>query len=63
MLAERLLRAVRGIRVYYEGKEISVTVSIGIAEMNPQYDWSDWLRQADSALYRAKQGGRDRLAL
>ena len=63
MLAERLLRAVRGIRVYYEGKEISVTVSIGIAEMDPQHDWSDWLHQADSALYRAKQGGRDRLAL
>lgn len=63
MLGERLLQAVRDMRVPFEGREIRVTVSIGIAELNLQDDSSGWLRQADSALYRAKQGGRDRLAL
>lgn len=63
MLGERLLQAVRDMRVPFEGREIRVTVSIGIAELNLQDDLSNWLRQADGALYRAKQGGRDRLSL
>jgi len=63
MLAERLLQAVRGMRVVHEGREVRVTVSVGIAELDPRHELPDWIRQADSALYRAKQGGRDRLAL
>ena len=62
MLGERLLRAVRDMRIAHEGREIRVTVSIGIAELDASDDLAGWLRQADSALYRAKQGGRDRLA-
>lgn len=63
MLAERLLQAVRGMRVLHENREIRITVSVGVAELNSQDDLSNWLRQADGALYRAKQGGRDRLSL
>ena len=62
MLAERLLQAVRGLRVVHEGREVRITVSIGISEFSPQGESSIWLQQADGALYRAKQGGRDRLA-
>ncbi len=62
MLGERLLQAVREMRVPHEGREIRVTVSIGIAELDARTDLADWLRRADSALYRAKQDGRDRLA-
>ena len=62
MLGDKLLRAVREMRVLFEGCEIQITVSVGIAELNTQDDSSSWLRQADSALYRAKQEGRDRLA-
>jgi diguanylate cyclase (GGDEF)-like protein len=62
MLAERLLQAVRGMRIPHENREIHITVSIGIAEFNSQGELSNWLQQADSALYRAKQGGRDRFA-
>jgi diguanylate cyclase (GGDEF)-like protein len=63
MLAERLLQAVRGMRVVHEGREVRVTVSVGIAELDPRHQLPDWIGQADSALYRAKQGGRDRFAL
>lgn len=64
MLGERLLQAVQQIRIPHEGQEeIHITVSIGIAELNAHSDLTGWLRQADSALYRAKQGGRNRLAL
>lgn len=62
MLAERLLQAVRGLRVVHEGREVRVTVSIGISEFSPQGELSSWLQQADGALYRAKEAGRDRLA-
>ena len=63
MLAERLLQAVRALRIAHDGQEVRITVSIGIAEFDPRRDLSDWIQQADSALYRAKQGGRDRFAL
>ena len=62
MLGERLLQAVREIRIPHEGQEIHITVSIGIAELDTHDDLTGWLRQADSALYRAKLGGRNRLA-
>ncbi|MEI2742590.1 MAG: diguanylate cyclase [Candidatus Competibacter sp.] len=62
MLAKRLLGAVRGLRIAHENQEITLTVSVGIAELNPQESPSQWLCHADEALYRAKQGGRDRFA-
>lgn len=63
MLAERLLQSVRGMHILHENQELHTTVSIGVAEFNVKDDLSSWLQRADSALYRAKQAGRDRLAV
>lgn len=60
-LAERLLNTVRIMRIEYEGQEIDLTVSIGIAELGSQTTPEEWLKDADGALYRAKAGGRDRI--
>jgi len=40
-----------------------VTISVGVAELEPSRDRTveDWLRRADEALYRAKNGGRNRV--
>jgi two-component system, cell cycle response regulator len=40
-----------------------LTISAGVAELDPAIDSSsqDWLRRADSALYRAKEAGRNRV--
>ncbi len=38
-----------------------VTISIGLAEMQPDDDMAALLRRADSAMYHAKRGGRDRV--
>jgi diguanylate cyclase (GGDEF)-like protein len=40
---------------------VSMTVSIGIAESEPKLRVEEVIEQADQALYRAKQGGRNRI--
>ena len=61
MLAARLLEAVRGLRVEVDGKTISLTVSVGLADSLTNESPGDLCRRADRALYAAKNGGRDRL--
>jgi diguanylate cyclase len=60
------LRARVAARVWGEadargGRALSVTISIGLAS-GPPYDAAALLQSADEALYRAKRGGRNRLA-
>lgn len=63
-LGERMLAAVRACRVCHEGRELAFTVSIGAAGLDlSQGDLESTFKNADAALYRAKQGGRDRLVL
>ena len=45
-----------------DGKEFGLTVSIGLASLNPDIrDLRELLRNADAALYRAKREGRNRV--
>ena len=62
-LAERILAAVR-VPVTVLGHEIVPSASIGVAPGSPYYtDGLDLLRDADTAMYRAKQEGRARISL
>ena len=38
-----------------------ITVSIGIATYQPGETWTEWMKRSDENLYRAKQGGRNRV--
>jgi diguanylate cyclase (GGDEF)-like protein len=40
---------------------LTVTVSIGVAESQSKRSVEDIIKEADKALYRAKQGGRNRI--
>jgi len=60
--SERILRAVSADPVQIASGEVSITVSIGIAVLDPMHDdMHSLLHRADSALYRAKANGRNRV--
>jgi diguanylate cyclase (GGDEF)-like protein len=61
-VAERL-RASLSRPYLVEGREIVVSASIGLARPTSVDDAESALRNADLALYRAKSGGRDRVAV
>ena len=62
-LAERLRASVAALVVEIGGREVRVTVSLGVAEQPPGESWVASLERADSALYRAKQTGRNRVVV
>ncbi|MBU2551729.1 MAG: GGDEF domain-containing protein [Proteobacteria bacterium] len=43
-----------------ERAEVSVTLSIGLARLEPDEEAADLIRRADEALYRAKRDGKNR---
>lgn len=57
---ERLRKNLESVVVKYDGTDIRFTVSLGISQLNPDIStYTDWLEQADKALYQAKQAGRN----
>ena len=62
-LARQLCESVSGARYRHEGKEITVTVSIGVfgGRLEPGDSWDMLISAADRALYRAKELGRNRV--
>ncbi len=60
LLAERLRMTLEGLR--FDG-EIKVTASIGIAGYREGDDLGTLLGRADASMYRAKQGGRNRVVI
>lgn len=63
LLGERLLTTLRSLDVTHDDRTIRITASIGIARLEPGEDVPSWVERTDRALYRAKEGGRDRLAI
>jgi diguanylate cyclase len=64
LFAERLREAVEATEVIYEDLLIKFTISLGISEINDSLkSHTEWLEQADKALYQSKEGGRNRSTL
>lgn len=60
-LVERARNMVEARAIYCDGVAISTTVSAGVAEFGPDRRPESVYSAADSALYRAKAGGRNRV--
>jgi len=65
VVGERLRKSVEGHRFVYEGTLIPVTISVGISVLpNPAVkDANDIVGFADQALYKSKNGGRNRVTV
>jgi diguanylate cyclase (GGDEF)-like protein/PAS domain S-box-containing protein len=62
--AERIARALRAPFVAPDGERLSVTATIGISLSRPgERPTERLLRDADAAMYRGKEGGKDRHVL
>jgi len=63
-LAERVRREIADCPLTVDGRELAISVSVGVAIRNGLHEgWEDLLRRADHALYRAKGGGRNRVTM
>jgi|GEM_PF-1376942 len=63
-LAEKLRARVSAMEIPFEEKTIRITVSIGVTVQRPEDDSLDTLMsRADSAMYAAKNAGRDRVEI
>jgi diguanylate cyclase (GGDEF)-like protein len=61
-VAERLRQEIQDSELQSDGHDMTVAISIGVAEARPGMgDVGDLLKDADQALYRAKRNGRNRV--
>jgi two-component system, cell cycle response regulator len=64
LIAERIRDAIEKQVILYDGIEIKLTVSIGIAELKHRDEnVDDIIKRADKALYKAKYLGRNNVCL
>jgi len=61
-LAERARERIASVRLPSQ-PELSLSASIGVAELRPGDDPASWVMRADAALLRAKQQGKNRVIL
>jgi diguanylate cyclase (GGDEF)-like protein len=62
LLAQQIVKTTRMLPWHKLNNEF-VTVSVGVADLRQGDDLDRWLRRADLALYRAKDGGRNRVVV
>ncbi len=65
VVAERIRKSVEESTVFCDGRSLSVTISLGVTQFDPQRDRDNrgLIERADKALYASKQEGRNRMTL
>ncbi|WP_372770656.1 diguanylate cyclase [Pseudoalteromonas sp.] len=64
VFAERLRKTIEQAVIHYEESEITLTISIGIAQFDGKYTkYEQWIEDADKALYRSKETGRNTVSV
>ena len=62
-IAERVQNKLRSLPFHKNGKNISISMTFGIAELLPGEDFNQCLIRADMALRHGKEHGRNRIEL
>lgn len=64
IVAERIREFIEGEKIYFGEKALNVTISIGIAQYDPEMDShpKNMVERADKALYLSKNNGRNSVA-
>lgn len=61
-IGERLRQTIESHNFVYNGHEIPVTISVGVAAKQPEMStWEELFAVADTAVYASKRGGRNRV--
>jgi diguanylate cyclase (GGDEF)-like protein/PAS domain S-box-containing protein len=63
MVTERARKAIEALEIVHEGHRVRVTVSGGVVQWRSQELVGSVVQRADTALYEAKSGGRNRVVL
>ncbi len=61
LVANRLLNLCRQNKPLFQNEQISVTLSLGLTRMHEKDTMDTLIQRADTALYRAKNNGKDRM--
>lgn len=62
-LLETLRAAIEACPFHFKGERVTITISMGLASFKPGEHSDLVIKRADQALYRAKNGGRNRVEL
>jgi len=62
-VALRLISGIDGLEIQTEKESTQITVSIGLTTINEDATIEGLIQRADKALYKAKNGGRNRVAI
>ena len=63
IVARRILSAVAGeVFTPHPGKNVSVTISVGVTQYFPKEEISAFVQRSDSAMYASKSGGRNQVS-
>jgi diguanylate cyclase len=63
MAGDRVRKAIAAAQIPWDDKQLSITVSVGIAGLSLRDDAASLMRRADEALYISKRAGRNRTTL
>ena len=63
-VAQRIRAALEAERFSPEGgKDVQITISIGVTEYHAEEELSSFIQRADKAMYRSKQNGRNKVSI
>lgn len=60
--AERVRQAAADLEIAFDTGPVRITISAGVAQVDPECGWEEMMRRADAAMFEAKRDGRNRVA-